>query len=128
MSLQPQPRAHFSILQMSWGQFDGPWETSANGALLCSCCSCYPCPCSPARVLICQIKHPMLVAINGSVFTCTQAPYPWSPFLSEIVEQVENQLYRVITHLPPTPLWLLVMVVFSVTLAMCTLLFWLFIV
>lgn len=52
-------------------------------------------------------------------------PSPVSPS-SEIGEQVENLFYRVTTDPPPahTP-WLLLMVVFQVTLATCTLLFWL---
>lgn len=51
-------------------------------------------------LLISGVKHPMLVAVNGSVFTCTQAHTP-SPHnslsLTEINKQVDSKLWRVIT-------------------------------
>lgn len=59
------------------------------------------------------------------VFTRTHAhtPHPEAPFLSALGEQVESQLHRAIKD--PPPLYLSFTVVSQVTVATCTLLFWL---
>lgn len=58
----------------------------------------------------------MLVAVNGSVFTCTHVHTSmWHIFFSEIGEQIESSARS--SQTSPS------VVVFGVTLATCTLLF-----
>lgn len=87
---------------MTWGQSGGLKDPSGKGTLLCSFHPCWPSPALCLSPLLTSgVKHPVLVALNGSIFTCTCVIQTHNPssFLGEIAEQVQSQLCRVITEL-----------------------------
>ena len=109
---------------MTWGlltpSLTGPQGPAGKGGLLCSCQSGSS-PCLTSRV-----KYSLLVAKNGSLFTCYYVglrahthTHPCLP-LPEIDEQGEGQLCR---GLPEPPVLLILMAVLLVPLTTCTLLF-----
>ena len=131
MAVWPSLRAGFSIPPVAWGHPGGLVMPSlvglqgpaGKGMLLCSCHSCL----SP--LLTSWVKQPLLVAENGSLFTYFLVgarthtyTHHVSLSVSEIDEQVEGQFFRVIKELPVALVFLAVL---PVTLATCTLLFWL---
>lgn len=76
----PRLRADSSIPQMTWGQSGGLWDPPGKGTLPMQlpCLLIWPCPLLEPS----WVKHPMSIAIHGSVFTCTWAPPPHVSFPS----------------------------------------------
>lgn len=101
---------------MTWGQCGGLQDFQEkvhfSQLLFLLASALFPCLLHP---LISRVKHPMLVAISGSVFTRTHAHCNHTPpqlhislSLSKICEQAESQVWGVISTLLSPLLFMIV--------------------